>query len=246
MLYEETKRKMIELHLSAMKNALEQQMNDPNTSGLPFTDRLGLLVDAEYYARRNNKLKRLMKSAAFTDQTACIEAIDYLPERKLDRDLITLLSTCQYIGYKRNVIVQGPTGSGKTFLATALGVSAVKMMYPVKYIRLPDLLCEVRMALANNLYPQLMKSYSKVRLLILDEWLLYPLNIEDSRTLLELIDRRSNTGSTIFCSQFEVQGWYDKIADPLVADAICDRIVHNAYTVTLGGKESMRKIKNSI
>lgn len=246
MIYEETKRKMREMHLSAMGVALDQQLADPNAFSMSFEDRLGLLVDAEYVSRRNNKLKRLMKNASFADQSACIEAIDYLPERNLDKELIMLLSTCQFIDSKRNVIIQGPTGSGKTFFATALGVSAVKNFYSVKYIRLPDLLVDLRIALANNTLRQMINSYSKVRLLILDEWLLYPLNEEDSRSLLEIVDYRSRYGSTIFCSQFEKQGWYDKIADPLIAEAICDRIVHNAYTVTLGGSESMRKIKNSI
>lgn len=246
MIYEETKRKMREMHLSAMRDALEQQMLDSSAFSMSFEDRLGMLIDAEYLARKNNKLKRLMKAASFTDPSACIEALDFLPERRLNKELIMLLSTCQFIEDKRNVIVQGPTGSGKTFLATALGVCAVKRFYYVKYIRLPDLMCDVRIALANNTFRQLINAYAKFRLLILDEWLLYPLSEEDSRNLLEIVDCRSRYGSTIFCSQFEVQGWYDKIADPLIAEAVCDRIVHNAYTVTLGGKESMRKLKNSL
>ena len=191
MIYEETKRKMTEMHLSAMRDALEQQLMDPNTFSMTFEDRLGLLIDAEYLTRKNNKLKRLMKNATFADPSACIEALDYLPERKLNKELILLLSTCQFIDNKQNVIVLGPTGSGKTFLATALGVSAVKKFYTVKYIRLPDLLCDIRIALANNTFRQLINAYAKYRLLILDEWLLYPLNIEDSRNLLELVDCRT-------------------------------------------------------
>jgi len=246
MIYEDTKRKMIELHLSAMKEALEQQLLDPNTFSMTFEDRLGLLIDAEYTSRRNNKLKRLMRNAGFADQSACIEALDYLPERKLDRELINYLSTCEYIEKGRNVIVLGPTGSGKTFFATALGVCAVKRFFTVKYIRLPDLLCEIRIALANNTFRQLVSTYSKARLLILDEWLLYPLNEEDSRNLLEIVETRSRSGSTVFCSQFEIKGWHGKISAPEIADAVCDRIVHNSYIVKLGGTESMRKLKNSL
>jgi len=173
---------------------------------------------------------------------ACMEDISYLPDRNLDADLLLRLGTCKYISDFRNVVVQGATGSGKTYIATALGVAAIRQFYQVKYIRLPDLLCDLQTARAMETFRTVVNNYAKIRVLILDEWLLYPLSEEESRDLLEIAERRYHTATTILCSQFTVSGWFDKIPNPLLADAVCDRIAHDAYTVTLGGKESMRKL----
>lgn len=123
-----------------------------------------------------------------------------------------------------------------------MGVAAIRRFYPVKYTRLPDLLCDLQTARATGTFRSAVNAYAKQRVLILDEWLLYPLDEEVSRDLLEIVERRYHTASTILCSQFSIQGWYDKIPNPLLAEAVCDRIAHDAYTVTLGGKESMRKV----
>lgn len=184
-----------------------------------------------------------MHKATFTYPQACVEGIDYIPDRNLDAELIRELATCHYIQGAHNVIVQGATGSGKSYIACALGVSAVRKFYAVKYIRLPDLLCELQTARATNTFRTVVNSYVKVKLLVLDEWLLYPLDEEASRDLLEITERRYHSASTIFCSQFSSKGWFDKIPNPLLSDAICDRIVHDSYTITLAGKDSMRKVK---
>lgn len=242
MLNEDTRRKLIEMRLSTMAREFDSQMENSQYAQLSFEERFGMLVDAEYLTRKNNHLNKLMRKAGFTYPNACMEDISYLTDRNLDAELLVRLGACHYIQEAHNVVVQGATGSGKTYIATALGVAAVRQFYPVRYIRLPDLLCDLQTARATGTFRAVVNSYAKVKLLILDEWLLYPLDEEASRDLLEIVERRYRTGSTIFCSQFAVQGWYDKIPNPLLAEAICDRIVHDAYTVTLSGKDSMRKV----
>ena len=137
----------------------------------------------------------------------------------------------------------GATGCGKTYLACALGMAAVRNFYTVKYIRLPELLTELAIARNNGTYHKEITQYKKPSLLILDEWLLYSLKDTEARDLLEIAEARYKKASTIFCSQFDIPGWPEKLSDPLLADAICDRIVHDAYTIVIGGKESMRKRK---
>lgn len=141
------------------------------------------------------------------------------------------------------IILLGATGSGKTYLACALGMAAVRRFYAVKYIRLPDLLVEFQIVRGNGTIRKLMAQYKKYALLIIDEWLLYPLKETEARDLLEIVESRYKRNSTIFCSQFDIPGWPEKLSDPLLADASCDRIVHDSYTVVIGGKESMRKRK---
>lgn len=242
MLNEDTKRKLIEMRMSTMAAEFAAQLDNPEYSKLSFEERFGMLVDSEWLTRKNNRQHRLMRKADFSYPSACMEDIDYRPDRNLDPELLLRLATCNYIKEKHNVIVQGATGSGKSYIACALGVAAVRQFFTVKYVRLPDLLCDFQTARAMNTFRSVVDSYAKINLLILDEWLLYPLSEETCRDLLELAERRYHTASTIFCSQFSKQGWYDKIPNPLLAEAICDRIVHDAYTITVEGKDSMRKI----
>lgn len=242
MLNNETSRKLVEMHLSAMAKAFDRISQDPAAASLSFEEKLGMLVDAEYSTRKNNRIRRLVRKADFSDPEACVEGIEYLPERNLDREQILRLASCLYIQEKHNVIIQGATGSGKSYLANALGIAAARKLYTVKYIRLPDLLSELLLAKANGTFRKIVDYYSKLDLLILDEWLLYPLTEEDSRDLLELVEYRSRNASMLFCSQYSTKGWYDKISGALLADAICDRIIHNSYTVTMGGANSMRKL----
>ena len=172
-----------------------------------------------------------------------MEDIEYRDDRKLDRPLITRLGTCNYVDECHNIIILGATGSGKTYLATAFGITASRNFYSVRYARLPELLAELALARAEGTYRKAIKQYKQVKLLILDEWLLYPLKDAEARDLLEITEARYKKASTIFCSQFEVGGWHQKIGEPTLADAICDRIVHDSYTIVIGGKDSMRKRK---
>lgn len=243
MLTENTANKLREMHLSIMASALKEQLTEPQFQSMSFEDRLGLIVDKEWCARKNNHLKRLVKQASFSEPNACVEDIEYHPDRNLDKNQIARLSTCNYITERHNVMLLGATGSGKTYLACALGMAAVRNYLTVKYIRLPELLVDLSIARGSGTIRKVMVQYKKYSLLIIDEWLLSPLKDTESRDLLEIIEARYKKASTIFCSQFDVPGWRDKLGDPILADAICDRIVHDSYTIVIDCKDSMRKRK---
>jgi len=184
-----------------------------------------------------------MRKADYSLPGACIEDVEYREDRKLDKALITRLGTCNYVDECHNIIILGATGSGKTYLANAFGVMASRNFYTVRYVRLPELLTELAVARAEGTYRKVIKQYKQVKLLILDEWLLYALNETEARDLLGIAESRYKKASTIFCSQFDVGGWHQKIGEPTLADAICDRIVHDSYTIVIGGKDSMRRRK---
>jgi DNA replication protein DnaC len=243
MLNSETTQKLQSMKLSTMAKYFDKQLTNADISALSFEERFGMLVDVEWTTRRNNRLKRLIRAANYAERDAVLEDIDYSPDRKLDRALIERLATCSYIEKRHNVILLGATGSGKTYIANALGMKASRNFMTVKYVRLPELLADLAIARSEGTYKKVLKSYKSVSLLILDEWLLTPLKDAEARDLLELTEGRCRKASTIFCSQFAVEGWHEKIGEPTLADAIVDRIVHDAYTIVIEGKESMRKKK---
>lgn len=209
-------------------------------AGVSVASVLAMLVDAEWSARKSNRLTGLIKKAGYADTQASVENIEYIAERHLDREQILRLASCSYIQEARNVIILGATGAGKTFLACSLGVAANRNFYAARYLRLPDLLVEIAVARRDGTYREYMKQLKKVKLLILDEWLLYPLKEAEARDVLELVEARNKVASTIFCSQYDTSEWHENLYDPTLADAICDRIIYNAYTVQIEG-ESMRK-----
>ena len=188
MLSNETVRKLQEMHLGVMAEAFSTQLQDSQFQTVSFEDRFAMLVDAEWSARKSNRLTRLIRNAGYADPAACVENIEYLPERKLDREQILRLASCTYLQEAHNVIILGATGAGKTYLACALGMAASRSFYSVRYIRLPDLLVEISVARANGTYRDYMKKLRKEKLLILDEWLLYPLKEAEARDVLELVD----------------------------------------------------------
>jgi DNA replication protein DnaC len=241
MVNEATISRLYEMKLSAMASSYRQQLNDGGMNKLSFDERLGLLVDTEWTARKNNRLKRLIHSAGFPISGACVEDIEYRSDRKLDREHIIHLASCSYISEKHNVIVLGATGAGKTYLSCALGMAACRNFYSVRYIRLPDLLDELMVARGEGIFQKVMQGYKKTDLLILDEWLLSPLTDSESRDLLEIVEARHGRCSTLFSSQFNPAGWQIKIGEGPLAEAILDRIIHDSYTVLIEGEESMRK-----
>lgn len=243
MLDNNTVSKLHEMKLSVMAASFQNQLGESNFKEMSFEERFGLLVDSEWIARKNNRLKRLIKSADYAFPGACLEDIEYHSDRQLDKALITRLSTCNYVQECHNIIILGATGSGKTYLANAFGMTASRNFYTVRYVRIPELLSELAVARAEGSYRKIIKHYKQVRLLILDEWLLYPLKEIEARDLLEIAEARYKKASTIFCSQFEMAGWHQKIGEATLADAICDRIIHDSYTIVIGGEDSMRKRK---
>lgn len=231
MLDNNTVSKLREMKLGVMASSFHSQLGDNAFAELSFEERVGLMVDAEYTARQNNRLARLIRNAGFSNPEACLEDIEYHPDRELDKALITRLGTCNFIEEHHNILIMGASGGGKTYLANAFGVTAARKLYPVRYIRLPDLLGELAIARAEGTYRKVMKAFKQVSLLILDEWLLYPLKETEARDLLEIAESRYKKASTIFCSQFDPRGWHQQIGEIAIADAICDRIVHDSYEI---------------
>ena len=246
MVHEPTLRKLQEMRLTAMADSYQNQLLDPNFQALLFEERFGLLVDTEWSRRKNNRLTSLIRKADFQQSNACIEDVEYHADRKLDQTQILRLSTGVYIEDKLNIIIMGASGAGKTYLACAFGIAACRNFYPVKYVRLPELLNELAVARGEGIYQKVMKTYKKTPLLILDEWLLVSLKESEARDLLEIVEARHQRGSTIFCSQFIPAGWHGKIGESTLADAILDRIVHSSYKITIEGTDSMRKRKGLI
>ncbi|MCR8997942.1 ATP-binding protein, partial [Brevibacillus laterosporus] len=210
---------------------------------MSFEDRFSLLVDLEYSRRKSNSLNRLIKNASFSDSKACIEDIEYYKDRKLNKDLILKLASGVYIQNHHNIILKGPTGSGKTFMACGFGVSACRQFHKVKYIRLPEMLDELSLAklVADGSYRRIIKKYTKTDVLILDEWLLTDLSKDEVNILLEVTEARHKTSSTIYCSQIDPSGWHLKLGNGPIAEAILDRIIHDSYQILLDGELSMRE-----
>lgn len=233
MLDNNTAAKLREMKLGVMANAFRNQLGDSAFGEMSFEERVGLMVDAEWTSRQNNRLTRLIRNAGFSIPEACLEDIEYHPDRELDKALIIRLGTCNFVDEHHNIIIMGATGSGKTYLANAFGVTAARKLHAVRYIRLPDLLGELAIARAEGTYRKVIKGFKQVKLLILDEWLLYPLKDMEARDLLEIAEARYKKASTIFCSQFDIGGWHQKIGEPTLADAICDRIVHDSYRIVI-------------
>ncbi len=244
MLNQMTMERLRSMKLRGMSAAFEEQSANPAVQHLTFEERFGLIVDAEWLKRKNNHLTRLMKKATFKFSDACIENIEYHSDRKLDKALISELSTCNYIKNKRNVIVMGASGAGKTFIGCALGNAACRNLMSAKYIRLPEILTDLDIARGDGSYKRILNQYKKYDLLIFDEWLLTPLTVTQARDLLEIIEARHGCSSTVFISQFAPAGWHLNIGEGTIADAVLDRIVHNSYEVFIDGKISMRERKS--
>ena len=242
MLNQETVNKLRHMKLTGMVEALQQQDNDAAYQEMGFQERLGLLVDREFSKRQQNRLQRLINSAKFHNSSACVEGISYEGDRHLDRNFILELATCNYVPHAQNIIIVGPTGAGKSYLAQALGQAACRRLLSTRYIHLSDLLDELRMAKAKGpeTLQRLRKQLIKYELLVIDEWLLFPIDEEDAQQLLWIIDRRHNHKATIIASQYEPAEWLDQIPIPVAAEAITDRLAAKAYRIVIKGNKSMR------
>jgi DNA replication protein DnaC len=243
MLNSPTMEKLAYMKLRGMADSFRAQMEDSAMRDMMFEDRFGLLVDAEYAKRRNSLLQKLIASATLKVGSACMEDIEYHPDRNLDRELMTKLSACTYIDEHRNVIVVGPTGAGKTYVGCALGNAACRRFLKVKYVRLPELLVDLSIARGDGTFRKVMNQYRKYALLILDEWLLMPLDTGTALDLLEIVEARHEIASTIFISQCAPAGWHSMIGEGRIADAVVDRIIHNSFEIVING-DSMRSKKS--
>ncbi len=227
------------LRLNGMAITLEEQMQLPDIASLSFEERLGFMVDRETSYRENRKLKTRLKNAKLK-QSACIEDIDFRHPRGLDKSLMAKLFSCDWIKDANNLIITGPTGTGKTYIACALAQKACREGYSVHYIRIPRIFHDLNIAKGDGRYGKILKDYAKTKLLIFDDWGLFKMTDESRHDLLEILEDRNSLSSTMVTSQFPVDTWHDLIGDPTLADAILDRLVHSAYKIELKGK-SMRK-----
>ena len=249
MISPQTVEMMKSMKLSAMAAEFESQLTDSSYKDLSFEERLGLLVTAEWNRRQTNKVNRFIRNARFSAPSATVESIEYYEDRQLDKSQMLRFSTCQYVDDGHHIILKGASGNGKTYIACALGNAACRRFKSVLYIRMPELLDELNIARGCGELPKLLKSYKKVDLLIVDEWLIRCLTPQESYDLLEIMEARCGqqpSRSMILCTQYEPEGWYRRInpdpeSDSPISEAIMDRIIHNAFDVTVGGRISMRE-----
>jgi DNA replication protein DnaC len=236
--------KLQSLRFFGMRTAFEEQMQTQDIDQLNFEERMGLLVDREMTERENRRFKTRLRKAKLR-QHASVEDVDFRHKRGLDKSLFMQLADCQWIKEALNVIVIGPTGVGKTYLACALAHKACQQGHSTLYFRMSRLLQELGIAKADGRYDKILKTLSKTRLLLVDDWGLKPLVNEQSHDLLEILEDRHGLRSTLVTSQLPVEHWHEIIGNPTLADAILDRLIHNAYRINLKG-ESMRKRKTNL
>lgn len=231
--------KLRTLRLTGMARALEEQCAQADIGRLSFDERLAMLIDREEVDRHNAALAQRLRLARLR-QAVCLEDIDYSTPRGLDRTLIRSLASGRWLAEHNNVLVLGPTGAGKSFVACALGNQAAREGHSVRYQRLSRLLDELAIARAEGRYARLLSRLSKISLLIVDDWLMAKLTADQRRDLMEVIDDRHQRSSTLLATQIPIGRWHDQIGDPTYADAILDRLIHNAYRIELRGA-SMRQ-----
>jgi DNA replication protein DnaC len=244
MLNEPTIEKLRALRLAIMADAWIEQSKNPKVSSLTFDERFGLLVDAEHLSRDNRRLNRLLKDAQLRINGACVEDIDVSPGRGIDKAMVRQLATCAWATEHQNVLLTGPTGVGKSYVACALGQAACRRGHRALYRRVPRLLDEVALARAEGTCARLLGRLAKAEILILDDWGLGTLREPQRHDLLEVIEDRYGRASTIVTSQLPIPKWHEWIGDPTLADAILDRLVNNAYKLDLKG-HSRRKVKTT-
>ena len=239
MLNQQTLDKLYVMKLLGMADGFKEQLQQPSFQDLSFDQRFGMLVDGQWTWKENNRLKRLLKEAKLRLQ-ASVEDIDYKTSRGIEKSVLINLTSCNWIRNHQNLLISGPTGVGKTFLACALAQKACREGFRTLYLRMPQFFYQIALARADGTYGNLMKKFSKTHLLVLDDLGLTSLNDTERRDLLEVIEDRHGATSTLITSQLPVENWHDHIGDPTIADAILDRIIHSAHRIQLKGG-SMRK-----
>lgn len=244
MLTEPTIEKLYTMKLNGMAEAFTEQLAMPDLNDLSFEERFSLLVDRQWTYKENRRMTRLLKNAKLKEN-ACIEDLDFRTPRGLDKSVILSLMNGDWIRKAQNIIISGPTGVGKTYLASALANSACRNTFTALYKRSPRFYQEIAIARADGTYPKLMKKLIKTKVLILDDFCITPMGDTERRDLLEVVEDRNGIASTIIATQVPIENWFDYIGDPTLADAILDRLIHNAHKIHFKG-ESMRKIRSSL
>ena len=237
--------KLTELNYKGFKEAYLHQIEDVNYDNLGFEERLYALLDAQDIFLRNKRIIMNHRLSRIKDKQASLDAIDYSPKRKINKSQIRSLAALNFIHAKQNIIITGKTGTGKSYIAQALANKAIIDGYRVYYTRIPSLLEEIKISRIDGTYTNLLKKYSRFKLLLLDDFGIMPMSSDDATNLFEIIEDRTEVNSTIITSQLPVSQWYNYLNNNTVADAILDRIVHSSHRIELSGP-SMRKMKSSI
>lgn len=244
MLNEPTMDKLLGLKLTAFATAWGEQQKNPEAAKLSFDERLGLLVDAEWLHRENARMDRSLREAKLRISTACVEDIDFTAKREIDKSVIRQLATGRWVQEHHSIVITGATGTGKTYIACALANAACRKGFRALYRRAPRLFDELMLAHADGSYPRLLARLAKVDVLVLDDWGLAAPTDRERRDLLEILEDRYGIRSTIMTSQLPPTKWHDHLGDPTIADAVCERILHNAHRLALKGP-SRRKEENT-
>lgn len=231
------------LKLTAMAAAWTAQQQDAAASALGFDERFGLLVDAEWLARENARLTRHLQAAKLKLGQACVEGIDYPARRELDKALVRQLATGRWIAEHQQILISGATGTGKSYLACALAHQACRQGYRARYWRVPRLFQACALARADGTYGRLLGQLARIDVVVLDDFALVPLQEAERRDLLEILEDRYGTRSTIVTSQLAPNHWHEAIGDPTLADAICDRLLHNSHRLMLKGPSRRKEEK---
>jgi DNA replication protein DnaC len=235
MLNEPTIEKLKALRLDAMAAAWKEQAGKPDVCQLDFDERLGLLVEAEWLHRENKRLTKALHDAKLRIAAACVEDIDYAAKRELDKAQVRQLASCRWIAEHQNVLITGATGTGKTYVACALAQQACRKGHRAVYRRASRLFSELALARADGTYAKVLARLARIDVLVLDDWAMTPITDVERRDLLEVLEDRYGSKSTIVTSQVPPKKWHEYINEPTHADAICDRLVHNAHRLVLKG-----------